>query len=92
MRAAKTLLLQNPHFLTGAAGWPIYHNHFTALFPGPPGWAGARRKLLLDFMVLGRITRGRHTDNPGVRHSIWTNQQSTSMYPPCRPSRFDFCW
>jgi len=24
------------------------HNHFTALFPGPPGWAGARRELL-DF-------------------------------------------
>jgi len=27
-----------------------HHNHFTALFPGPPGWAGARRELL-DFMV-----------------------------------------
>jgi len=22
-----------------------HHNHFTALFPGPPGWAGARREL-----------------------------------------------
>jgi len=26
------------------------HNHFTALFPGPPGSASARRELL-DFMV-----------------------------------------
>jgi len=32
--------------------------------------------------VLGRITRGRHTNNPGGRHSIWTNQQSTSINPP----------
>jgi len=50
-----------------------HHNHFTALFPGPPRRASARRKLLLDFMVLGRIIRGRHTDNPGGCHSIRTN-------------------
>jgi len=25
-----------------------HHNRFTALFPGPPWWAGARRELL-DF-------------------------------------------
>jgi len=25
---------------------PPHHNRFMALFPGPPGWAGARRKLL----------------------------------------------
>jgi len=62
-----------------------HHNHFTARFPGPPGWAGARRKLLLDFIVLGRITRGRHTDNPGGRHSIRTNQQSTSINPTPPP-------
>jgi len=40
-----------------------HHNHFTALFPGPPGWAGARRELL-DFMAQGKISRGRHTDHP----------------------------
>jgi len=34
-----------------------------------------------SFTVLGRITRGRHTDNPGGRHSIRTNQQSTSINP-----------
>jgi len=33
-------------------------------------------------MVLARITRGRHTDNPDGRHFIWTNQQSTSINPP----------
>ena len=49
-----------------------HHNHrnrFTALFPGPPGWAGARRKLL-DFMLQGNINRGRYTDHPAGRHSI----------------------
>ena len=49
------------------------HNRFTALFPGPPGWAGARRELL-DFMVQGKINRGRHTDHAAGRHSIRTNQ------------------
>jgi len=44
-----------------------------ALFPGPPGWAGARRELL-DFMVQRKINRGRHTDHPAGRHSIRTNQ------------------
>ena len=46
-----------------------HHNRFTALFPGPAGWAGARREPL-DFMVQGKINRGRHTDHPAERHSI----------------------
>jgi len=46
-----------------------HHNHFTALFPGPPRWAGARRELLQ-----GKIYWGRHTDHPARRHSIQTNQ------------------
>jgi len=50
-----------------------YYNHFTALFPGPPGWADARRELL-DFMVQGKINRGRHIDHHAGRHSIRTNQ------------------
>jgi len=49
-----------------------YHIHFTTLFPGPPGWADARK--LLDFMVQGQINRGRHTDHPAGRHSIRTKQ------------------
>jgi len=50
-----------------------HHNCFTDLFPGSPGWAGARRELL-DFMLQGKINRGRHTDHPAGRHSIRTNQ------------------
>ena len=46
---------------------------FYGPFPGPPGWASARRELL-DFMVLGKINRGRHTDHPAESHSIQTNQ------------------
>jgi len=64
--------------------WSHHHNHFTALFPGPPGWAGARKELL-DFMVQGEINRGRHTDHPAGRHSIRTNQ----CPPP--PSSHIFC-
>jgi len=58
-------------------------NCFTALFLGPPGWAGARRELL-DFMVQGKINRGRHTDHPAGRHSIRTNQCPP---PPSRPEQ-----
>ena len=53
---------------------------FYGLFPGPPGWAGARGELL-DFMVQGKINRGRHTDHPAGCHSIQTNQC------PCPPSQ-----
>jgi len=52
---------------------PPHYNHFTALFPGPPGWAGARRELL-DFMVQGKINRGRYSELLAGRHSIRTNQ------------------
>jgi len=54
------------------------HNHFTALFLGPPRWAGARRNLLLDFYGARGDNRGRHINN----HSIRTNQQPTSIIPP----------
>jgi len=54
-----------------------------ALFPGPSGWAGARRELV-DFMVQGNINRGRHRDHPAGRHSIRTNQcpPLPSPHPP----------
>ena len=61
----------------------LYHNRFTALFPGPSGCAGARRELL-DFMVQGQINRGRHTDHRAGRHSIQTNQ----CPPPPSPDIF----
>jgi len=69
-----------------------HHNRFTALFPGPPRWAGARRELL-DFMVQGKINRGRHTDHPAGRHSIQTNLHHLhhspflqARCPSCRPT------
>jgi len=49
------------------------HNRFAALFPGPPGWAGARRELL-DSVVQGKINGGRHNDHLDGWHSIRTNQ------------------
>jgi len=33
----------------------LHHNRFTALFPEPPGWAGARRELL-DLWCKERLT------------------------------------
>jgi len=73
--------------------WNNHHNHSTALFPGPPGWASARRQLL-DFMVQGKINRGRHTDQLAGRHSIRTNQCPPPLSPhflqagcpSCRPT------
>ena len=59
-----------------------HHNRFTAL--GPPGWAGARRELL-DFMMQGKINRGRQTNHPAGRHSIRTNQ-----CPPPPSSQYFF--
>jgi len=40
------------------------HNHFTALFPGLPGWVGGRRSLLLEFVMQGKITEA---DTPTIR-------------------------
>ena len=40
------------------------HNRFTALFPGPPGWAGARRELLWTLRCKGRLTEA---DTPTIR-------------------------
>ena len=45
---------------------------FYGPFPGPPGWAGARK--LLNFVVQGKINRRRHTEHPAGRHSIRTKQ------------------
>jgi len=51
------------------------HNRFMALFPGPPGWAGARRELL-DVMVQGKINRGRRADHPaGTGSPGWSRKK-----------------
>jgi len=59
------------------------HTHTHTTLPGPPGWASARREFL-DFMVQGKINRGRHTDHLAGHHSIWTNQ----CPPPPTPHFF----
>jgi len=38
---------------THSYGLSYHRNHFLALFPGPPGWAGARIEVL-DLMVQGK--------------------------------------
>ena len=57
------------------------HNCFRALFPGPLGQAGARRNLLLDFMVQGKITE---TDTPTIRLGA-TPSGLISDSPPSSP-------
>jgi len=56
------------------------HNHFTALFPGLPGWAPRRKSSSRINGARGDI-RGKHTDNPDGRHSIQTNHWPTSNIP-----------
>jgi len=48
--------------LKNAVHSPPHHNHFTALFLGPPGWAGARIEIL-DSVVQGRLTEAVHSVN-----------------------------
>jgi len=62
---------------------------FYSPFPGPPGWAVARRELL-DFTVPGKINRGRHIDNPDGHHSIRTNQCPPSPSPIFFTGRMPF--
>jgi len=53
---------------------PPHHSHYTALcwdHPGEP--VPGENFWSLDFMVQGKINRGKHTDNPAGRHSIRTN-------------------
>jgi len=62
--------------------------------------SGLPEENFVCFMVLGRITRGRHTDNPGGCYSVQTNQQSTSINPSIlhwmpflpQPSQFILAW
>jgi len=75
LRWAQTALNSKiaPTYYWRQAKPPSQHNRFTALFPGPTGWADARTELL-DFMVQGKINRGRYTDHRAGHHSIRTNQ------------------
>jgi len=68
--------------------WTHTHNHFMALFPGPPAWAGAgRNKLLLDFMVKWKITKA---DTP----TIWLGGTPSGLIsdpPPSFPHFYAGC-
>jgi len=79
----KTLLTPNQHRQSteGTKHAITHHNRFTALFQGPPRWAGARR----EFWTLwckGRLTEA-DTDHPAGCHSIWTNKR-----PPLPSAHF----
>jgi len=76
------------------------HHRFSALFPGPRGWAAARRKLLLDFYGAREDNRGRHIDHPAGRYSVRINQRPPPSSPPflrhmpflSQPSHFILAW
>jgi len=55
------LVIWRSSFPAGAYHYSHTLNHFMAPFLGLPGWASARRKLLLDFVVQGKIT-----DTPSI--------------------------
>jgi len=63
------------------------HNHFMALFPGPPRSAGARRNLLLGFMVQGKITEA---DTLTIRLGT-TPSRLISNSPPSSPHFYAGC-
>jgi len=71
--------------------WDTVYYRFTALFLGPPGWAGARRELL-DFMVRGKINMGRHRPSGWVPlHPDWVPTSTVPHFlqagcPSCSPT------
>jgi len=75
-----TVLLPNYSFMSDDCDNNT-HNRFMALFPGLSGWAGAKRYLLLDFMVQGKITEA---DTPTIRFST-TPSRLISDPPPSPP-------
>jgi len=74
-------------FFSDHPGEPVPEENFWTLW--------CKERLTLDFMVQGEINRGRHTDHPAGRHSMWTNQCPPpphtpyflrAEYPFCRPT------
>ena len=63
-----------------------YTQPFYDPFPGPPGWAGARKEPL-DFTVQGKINRGRHTIWLGATPSelIRTHLHQTPIFTGWMP-------
>jgi len=89
--------------------YSVTHSHTTVLWPffwDYPGELVPEEILLWTLWCKGK--QGRHTDNPAGHqcatapghHSIWTNQQPTSIIPPSllwmpflsQPSQFILAW
>jgi len=76
------------------------HNRFTAVFPSAIQVSRCQKKSSSGLYGAREDNRGRHTDHPARRHSIWTNQRPTCIIPPflCRmpllpqPSHFILAW
>jgi len=67
MQIICALLQKDNHASTPPPPQPFYNPFFRTT-------RVSRCQKLLDFMVQGKINRGRHTDHPAWRHSIQTNQ------------------
>jgi len=76
------------------------HNRFTALFSRTTRVSRCQKESSTGLYGARGDIRGRHTDNPAGRHSIRTNQRSTSVIPPFlrgmpflpQPSHFILAW
>ena len=66
------MLLFRRYRTTTTILWPFFRDYPGELVP---------EEKLLDFMVQGKIKRGRHTDHPAGRRSIGTNQCPPPLSP-----------
>jgi len=77
-----TTIASNKIFLIITATTTVLRPFFRD-YPGEP----VPEEKLLDFMAQGNINRGRHTDHPAGRHSIWNN-----WWPPPLSPHFLLCF
>ena len=72
-----------------------YHNCFTALLPGPPGWAGARRELLdfmLSYLPLFAVMSDLNCVNFDVINGeIYPTRMWANAQPDGRPAEHRWC-
>jgi len=77
---SKCVEIFNDDIITVQIYCEVIRYHTTSVlrpfFPGPSGYPGepVPDENFWDFMVQGKINRGRHTDHPAGRHNIQTNQ------------------
>jgi len=82
---------EKPFYCTVCNKRFTFYNHFTALFPGPPGWASGRRELL-DFLVQGMIKLLTEADTPTIWMGITPSGLSIAYlhHPPYFTDRMPF--